>query len=115
MRDGIFNATLTLKNSYGKAVKTFQTITVGDVTGIENTEMLEATATVENGMALVQFASEGNYAVRVYNAAGQLVAAQTQYMTAGQQAQIALGQAGVYVLTVEKDGKPVANVKLLQK
>ena len=66
-------------------------------------------------MAVVNFATEGNYTVNVYNAAGQLVASKAQFMNAGQTAQIALGQAGVYVLSVQKDGKAVANVKLLNK
>ena len=114
-KNGIYDVTLTLSNSYGKDSKTFKAITVGDVTGIENAEVLETEVVVENGMALVNFASEGNYVVNVYNAAGQLVATQAQYMTAGEQAQIALGQAGVYVLSVQKDGKAVANVKLLNK
>ena len=116
LRDGVYNVTLTLSNSYGADSKTLSAITVGaGETGIDNAEVLETEVGVENGMALVNFASEGNYVVNVYNAAGQLVATQAQYMAAGEQAQLALGQAGVYVLSVLKDGKAVANVKLLNK
>ena len=114
-KDGIYDVTLTLSNSYGKDSKTVKAINVGDVTGIENAEVLQASTVVENGMAVVNFATEGNYTVNVYNAAGQLVASKAQFMNAGQTAQIALGQAGVYVLSVQKDGKAVANVKLLNK
>ena len=116
LRDGVYNVTLTLKNSYGADTKTVSAITVGaGETGIENAEVLETEVTVENGMALVNFAAEGNYVVNVYNAAGQLVASKAQRMAAGDQAQLALGQAGAYVLSVQKDGKTVANVKLLNK
>ena len=115
-KDGVNEVTLTLKNSYGTDRKTFSAITVGaGATGIDNAEVLETEVRVENGMALVNFATAGNYVVSVYNAAGQLVATEAQHMAAGDQAQLALGQAGVYVLSVQKDGKTVAHVKLLNK
>ena len=115
-KDGVYDVTLTLENSLGSATKTFKSITVGTgATGIEDATLEGTEVSVENGMAIVNFASAGNYNVRVYNAAGQLVASKAQFMTEGQHAQIALGHAGVYVLQIEKDGQTLANVKLLNK
>ena len=116
-KDGVYEVKLTLENSYGSDSKTFKTITVGagEQTGIEDATLEGTEVTVENGRALVHFASAGNYKVRVYNAAGQLIASKAQFMTEGQHAQIALGHAGVYVLQIEKDGQTLANLKLLNK
>ena len=115
-KDGIYDVTLTLTNSYGSDSKTFKSITVcTGATGIEDATLEGTEVMVENGVAIVNFASAGHYNVRVYNAAGQLVASKAQFMTEGQHAQIALGHAGVYVLQIEKDGQTLANVKLLNK
>ena len=71
-------------------------------------------ATVD-GAAVVEFAQEGTYTVSVYNAAGVAVAAETESVQAGATMHIALGAKGTYIVRVEKDGKVVRTVKLLNK
>ena len=113
--DGEYAITLTLSNSHGSDSRTFQVITVGDPTGIENVDVAEVATYVVDGAAIVNFTEAGNYKVAVYTVAGQKVAEQSAAIAAGQNVQVALGAKGTYVLVVEKDGKLVRSVKLLNK
>lgn len=113
---GDYSVTLTLANSLGSASRTFQVIKVtGKTDGIDNVENGSADAYVVGDKMFVEFAEAGNYNVRVYNVAGQLVASKAQQMGNGQQMQITLGQVGTYVLDIQKDGRTVRTVKLLRK
>lgn len=113
--DGEYSITLTLSNSHGSDSRTFQVITVGDPTGIENVDAAEVATYVVDGAAIVSFTEAGNYNVSVYTTAGQMVAGKNAAIEAGQNVQVALGAKGTYVLVVEKDGKVVRSVKLLNK
>ncbi len=113
--DGEYAITLTLANSLGSDSRTFQVITVGDPTGIENVEGADVATYVVNGAAFVSFAEAGNYNVSLYTAAGQLVASKAVAVAAGDNAQLTMGAKGTYVLVVEKDGKLVRSAKLLNK
>lgn len=112
---GDYSVTLTLENSLGSDSRTFQVITVAGETGIDQAQGVNADAYVVEGRAFVDFAEAGNYTVRVFNAAGQVVASKAQGISAGQKMQITLGQTGTYILTIEKDGKNLRSVKLLSK
>ncbi|MBR2638849.1 MAG: hypothetical protein IKD40_08425 [Bacteroidaceae bacterium] len=113
--DGKYAVTLTLTNSHGSDSRTFQVITVGDPTGIENVEGADVATYVVEGAVIVNFAEAGNYNVSLYTAAGQLVAAKAVAVVAGDNAQLTMGAKGTYVLVVEKDGKLVRSAKLLNK
>ncbi len=113
--DGDYAVTLTLENSLGRDQRTFQVITVGDPSGINNVENGELNAYAIDGVAVVEFAKEGNYNVSLYNVAGQKIASKNADVAANGKVYIAIENKGTYVLVVEQDGKPVRNVKLFNK
>jgi hypothetical protein len=114
-KGGDYEVTLTLANSLGQDQKTFRVIKVGVPEGIENAAGAELNAYTVDSQLFVELAEAGNYCINVYNAAGKLAATTAQQFNAGAKAQLTLHQKGVYVLSVEKDGKVVRTVKLLRK
>ncbi len=112
---GDYEVTLTLANSLGQDQRTFGVIKVGAPEGIDNAAGAEMKAYTVDSQLFVELAEAGNYSINVYNAAGKLVAKAAQQFNAGAKAQLTLHQKGVYVLSVEKDGKVVRTVKLLRK
>ncbi len=115
-KGGDYEVDLTLSNSLGSAKRTFRVISVADVpTGITGASGSEVAAYTVDGGVIVDLADGGNYSIQVYNAAGQQVAAKSQQFPAGQQVKVALGQPGVYLVTIAKDGKQLRTVKLIRK
>ncbi len=115
-KSGDYSVTLTLTNSLGSDQRTFQVIKVeGSVDGIDDVNTAETEVHTAGGVLFIDFAEAGNYDVRVFNAAGQPVAAQSQALSAGAKMQLTLGTAGVYVLQIQKDGKTVRSAKILNK
>ena len=112
---GEYAVTLTLTNSLGSDQRTFQVIRVDATEGIEGVGTTDLKAYAVEGAAIVEFAQDGNYTVSVYTTAGQKVAGKAVAIAAGETVQVALGANGTYVLVVEKDGKIVRSVKLLNK
>ncbi len=114
-KGGDYTVTLTLANSLGSDSRTFQYITVGEGSDVENVDADAVATYTVDGAAVVEFAQEGTYTVSVYNAAGVAVAAETESVQVGAAMHIALGAKGTYIVRVEKDGKVVRTVKLLNK
>ncbi|MBQ3121629.1 MAG: hypothetical protein IJC08_03420 [Bacteroidaceae bacterium] len=112
---GDYAVTLTLANSLGSDQRTFQVITVNGETGIAGVENGEISTYVVEGAAIVEFAEEGNYNVALFTADGRKVASKAAHINAAGTMQLTMGVKGVYVLAIEKDGKPVRTVKLLNK
>lgn len=112
---GDYTATLTLENSLGSDQRTFQVIKVVVPEGIEDVVADEVVTYAIEGAAVVEFAQDGNYKVAVYTVGGQKVAEKSAAIAAGQNMQVAINVEGTYILTVEKDGKLVRSVKLLNK
>lgn len=112
---GDYEVTLTLANSLGQDQRTFRVIKVGVPDGIDNAAGAEMNVYTVDSQLFVEMAEAGNYRLNVYNAAGKLAASEAQQFSAGAKAQLTLHQKGVYVLSVEKDGKVVRTVKLLRK
>lgn len=113
--DGIYNVTVTLTNAHGSDSRTYTSIRVGDATGIAQVSDDNLRAIVSGDVVYVDFARAGNYEVSVYNVAGQLVCSKVAAVTARDRMRIALPQTGVYVVRVQRDGKPAAAFKLLCK
>ena len=111
---GDYTVTLTLANSLGAAQRTFSVIKVG-ASGIGTAEAGEVKTYTVGENAVVEFAEAGNYEVSVYNTAGQAQARKAAQLNAGNAMNIHLANAGIYVLTVKKDGKTVRTVKLVRK
>ena len=115
-KGGDYEVVLTLANSLGSAQRTFRVISVTDApAGITGTSSDEVTAYTVDGGIIVDVAEVGNYGICVYNAAGQQVATMNQQLSANQKVKVALGQPGVYVVTIAKDDKQLRTVKLIRK
>jgi hypothetical protein len=113
---GDYTVTLTLANSLGSDERTFGVIKVtGDNSSVEGINAEEIATYTVDGMAVVEFAEAGKYDVRMYTSNGQKVAENAIDVAAGGVAKITMGTKGVYILTVEKDGKLLKSVKLLNK
>jgi hypothetical protein len=115
--DGDYAVTLTLENSLGYDQKTYQMIKVGASVpeGIDDVANNELAAYAIDGIAVVEFAKEGNYNVSLYNVAGQKVAGKSATVAANDKMHIVIENKGTYVLVIEEDGKPVRSIKLFNK
>ena len=112
---GDYAVTLTLANSLGSDQRTFQVIKVNAPEGVENVIADEIKAYTINGVAVVEFAQEGNYNVSLYTTTGQKIAEKDAAIKAGDNVQVGINTAGTYILVIEKDGKVVRSVKLYNK
>ncbi len=112
---GDYVVTLTLANSLGSDVRSFQVIKVDGTSSVESVAGADIATYVVDGAAIVEFAQEGNYNVSLYTVAGAAVAAKNATVAAGDKMQIAIAAKGTFVLVIEKDGKLVRSVKLLNK
>ena len=113
---GVRTVTLSLTNSLGQAQRTFSAITIDAPSAIDNVEAaseMKAYTVGEN--VIVEFAEAGNYDVMVVDVAGQAQARNTDNIVAGGNMQMHLAKAGVYIVTVKKDGKFVRTFKLIRK
>ena len=83
--------------------------------GIDDVTNDELAAYTIDGVAVVEFAKEGNYNVSLYNTAGQKVAGKNATVAADDKMQIVIENKGTYILVIEQDGKPVRSIKLFNK
>lgn len=113
--EGDYAVTLTLENSLGSDQRTFQIIKVGDMSGVEDVQNVDITTYVVDGAAVVEFAEEGIYNVSLYTVDGRTVASKEVAVAGSDKVKVAMGVQGTYLLTVEKDGKILRSVKLLNK
>lgn len=118
-KDGVYTATLTLQNGWGKDSKSFQYITVGDGSGIESVDLETELSAYPNPFidnVNVRFANEGDYIVRIYDINGMLIAEKQQTVTAGEFMQINVNaNSGSYIAQILNNGKLVRAVKLIKK
>ena len=114
---GAKTITLTLKNSWGENTKTYPVIDV------KNDAAIDGIAADADGMKVyttnkvlfLEFAEGGDYEVSVYNMSGMLMGKDARNINAGELMNINLGQAGVYVVSIVKDGKDLRSVKVVNK
>jgi len=114
---GDYAVKLTLANGHGEQSKTYPVISVGNSSAIDNVAVDGegvATYTIDD-VLFVDFANDGNYAIEVYNMGGAMVGYKSVDAVAGQNAQISLGTAGVYLVKVTRDGQNVRTVKVIRK
>lgn len=113
-KSGDYSVTLTLANSLGQDERTFQVITVSDdATSIASTSTDEMLTYAVDGSAYVQFAEAGDYTVTIYNAAGQAIATKSARVSTGDTMRLSLGQRGIYIVSVSKNGTMIRNIKLM--
>ncbi|MCH5329183.1 MAG: secretion protein, partial [Coprobacter sp.] len=114
-KPGDYSVELKLENGHGAAVMNYPVVKISDPTGVETAEADGfITYTVEDAL-IVDFGADGNYTVDVYNTAGMLAAQKAVSVVAGQTALIRLGQPGVYIVKVCRDGQVLRTVKVLRK
>ncbi len=106
---------LTLTNSWGSDSKDYPVIGVSAIDGIDADAAGEMKAYTIDKTLFVEFADEGDYEVSVYNVSGMLVGKNARHMFAGETMSITLADAGVYVVSVSKDGKVLRSVKVINK
>ena len=113
---GYKTLSLNLKNSWGEDNAEYPAINV--TTAIDGVD-----ADGEEGMKVytmnktlfLEFAEGGAYEVSVYNVSGMLVGSDSRSINAGEQMYVNIGQAGVYVVSVKKDGKELRSIKVVNK
>ena len=116
-KKGDHTVTLNLENGYGTASMDFpvfhveETSAIGEI-GVDESDV--RTYTVGKQLYL-EFAADGDYRVEVYNTAGVKVADKQLSAAAGQNAEITLGSAGVYLIRVARDGRQLRALKVLSK
>ncbi len=115
-KKGDYAVKLTLANGHGEDTKTYPVIKVGEMGAIGEiaTDGGFSTYTVD-GTLFVEFDADGDYTIEVYNMSGMLVGRKDASILAGQNAQIGLGTAGVYVVKVVRDGKLLRSVKVISE
>lgn len=117
VKPGDYTVNLTLTNGHGSDSKDYPVIKIGDLNAIGDVAVDGddfTTYTIDDCL-FVDFAADGAYTIEVYNMAGQLGASKAVDAVAGQNARIALGNAGVYLVKVTKDGQVVRTVKVIRK
>ncbi len=112
---GDYTVTLTLENTLGYDQKNYPVFSVTPSTGIGDVNAEDLNIYTVDESLFVEFAEAGNYQVDVYNVAGAKVAEKAATVSVGQNMLITLGAKGVYVVNVQKDGKPVRAIKVLRK
>ena len=114
---GAKTITLTLKNSWGENTKTYPVIDVKNESAIDgiaaDADGMKVYTT--NKVLFLEFAEGGDYEVSVYNMSGMLMGKDARNINAGELMNINLGQAGVYVVSIVKDGKDLRSVKVVNK
>ena len=117
-KPGDYEVELTLANGHGEAKMTYPVIKVGEeVQGINDVELDAdgfATYTIEDAL-FVEFDNDGAYDVEVYNTAGVLIGKKAVDIVAGQNVSIALGNQGVYLVKVVRNGELLRTVKVVRK
>ena len=115
-KPGDYTLSLSLANSYGEDTKNYPVFIVDQTSGLTGVEAADEMNiyTVTDGL-FVEFAEAGAYVVSVYNVQGQLVAEKAAAAEAGNKMQVSLGQNGVYVVKVTKDGETYRSVKVMKK
>ncbi len=118
--EGVYTATLTLENGWGKDSKTFSYITVAkDNSPIESVDLETELTAFPNPFVdhvNVRFSKEGTYVVRIFDIQGHLVGEKNQDVAAGEFIQIGVNAgSGSYIVQVLHDNKLMRAVKLLKK
>ena len=117
-KPGDYAVTLTLNNGHGEVSKDYPVVKVAEtlsaIEGIGNDGAEFTTYTIDDAL-FVEFGADGEYSLEVYNMSGMLIASKQVAVVAGQNAQVSLANAGVYLVRVAKDGKLLRTVKVIRK
>ena len=108
---------LNLKNSWGEDNKDYPLIAVVDDSAIDGVgaDSSDMKVYTMDKTMFLEFAEGGAYEVSVYNMSGMLVGSDARSINAGEIMHINIGQAGVYVVSIVKDGKELRSIKVVNK
>ena len=114
--EGDKTLSLTLTNSWGSDSKDYPLFTIGAaaIDGIA-ADGEDVEAYTVNKTLFLEFAQEGDYEVNVYSMSGVLAGRDARAISAGEVMSIALGQTGVYVVSVTRNGKVVRTIKVVNQ
>ena len=115
-KDGLYSATLSLENGWGKSTKTINYITV--TTGIEDVTLEEMTAFPNpfEDEVYVRFANEGEYTVDIYDNAGRQISSRNASVDAGEMVNISVnGASGIYFIKISKEGTLFKAIKVIKR
>lgn len=107
---------LNLKNSWGEDNMDYPVFSVSTaINGVAADADSNLKAYTVNKVLFLEFAEGGDYEVSVYNMSGMLVGKDARSINAGEMMNITIGQAGVYVVSIVKDGKELRSIKVANK
>ena len=108
--------TLNLKNSWGEDNMEYPAFYVSTaIDGVAADADSNLKAYTVNKVLFLEFAEDGDYEVSVYNMSGMLVGKDARSINAGEMMNITIGQTGVYVVSIVKDGKELRSIKVANK
>ncbi len=111
--EGDYTVTLKLENSLGSHSMTYPVIKVSDDNAIEGVAADVNTVYAVGKTVFAGFAESGEYTVAIYNVAGERVVARNVNVVAGELVVVNLDTPAVYVVAIEKAGKPVSTTKVV--
>lgn len=118
-RGGDYTVRLSLDNNYGSHSMDYPVFSIDDpfnsITDIAGETDDAMKAYTVSGMLFVEFASEGDYTVSVYDAIGRLAGRDERTILAGERMSIRLGTPGVYIVRVDKEGRQLRSIKVLNR
>ena len=116
-KEGKFNVTLTLSNSWGSDTKTISGIEVYP-TGIEDVtlEEMQAFPNPFENEVYVKFVEAGNYTIELYDYTGRLINSAALNASEGEIVNIPVeGQSGIYFLKVKGEAGLLNVMKVVKK
>ena len=116
-KEGKFNVTLTLSNSWGSDTKTISGIEVYP-TGIEDVtlEEMQAFPNPFENEVYVKFVEAGNYNIELYDYTGRLINSAVLNATEGEIVNIPVeGQSGIYFIKVKGEAGLLNVMKVIKK
>lgn len=112
-KTGDYQLKLTLSNSYGTDEAYYPVFSVTDDSAINDVEANGALKCYNVGRAIfIELPDAGKYTVRVLDMQGRLLTQRATGADAGAMMQLSLGQSGVYLVEIVRDGKLARTFKV---
>lgn len=112
---GDYTASLTLRNDLGSDSRDYSCIVIGDTSGADTIDNIEERAilSIDGRSAVLTVASDGDYAIRLFDTSGRIVKMYESRLAVGDNLLVTLPSAGIYLLDVVRDGKNHTTYKLI--
>lgn len=111
---GSYTASLTLRNDLGSDTRSYEVISVGELSGIEDASVEDCSSVVVNGREVIlSVAADGDYRIEVFDMEGRRVASRESGLTSGQSLLLSLPSSGIYILNVNRDSSYRSTHKII--